>query len=144
MANQTYKLPLHGGCYCGHIQYEIVGEVLKEGVCHCRACQQLTGGACWPFLVVNSESLHISGDLKEFTRKGASGQKVHVGFCPECGSTLFGRPEVWPTIRTVSASSLDNPEFFSPSMHVWTEAMPSWMILNPDVPQFLDNPNEKK
>lgn len=68
-----------GRCFCGNIRYHIFDEVIKREVCHCRSCQHLTGGSSWPFIVVKSESLHISGDLKEFTRKGANGQ-VHLGF----------------------------------------------------------------
>lgn len=133
-----------GGCFCGNIRYEILEEPIKTGVCHCRSCQHLTGGSSWPFLVVKSESLHISGNLKEFTRNGGSGHKIHTSFCSNCGSTLFGRPELWPHIRTVSASTLDNSESFSPSMHVWTENAPSWVLLNPDIPQFLNNPTKKE
>jgi len=131
-----------GGCFCGNVRYEISHEIIKQGVCHCKACQHLTGGAAWPFIVVKSESLHILGDFKEFTRPGASGYPVHVGFCSHCGSTVFGRPEVWPHIHTVSASSLDTIKDFSPEMHVWTEDAQSWILFHPDTPQFLNNPKK--
>lgn len=131
-----------GGCFCGNIRYHISDEVIKRGVCHCRSCQHLTGGSSWPFIVVKSECLNISGDLKEFTRKGANGQ-VHLGLCPNCGSTLFARPEIWPHIRTVSASSLDNIESFLPDMHVWIEDAQAWVLFDPDVPQFKHNPEKK-
>lgn len=130
---------LYGSCYCGHIKYEITEEMLKKGVCHCHSCQKLTGGACWPFLVVKSESLQIQGLVKEITRVGDSGHQVHVSFCPKCGTTLFGRPEAWPSIRTVSASTLDKAESFMPDLHVWTEDKQAWIVLPHDVPQFLTN-----
>jgi hypothetical protein len=133
-----------GRCFCGKVRYEISDEVIKTGVCHCHSCQRLTGGSAWPFLVVKSEALHISGHVKEIMRTGGSGNQVHMGFCDNCGSTLFGRPEIWPHIRTVSATTLDKPEAFLPSMHVWTENAQSWMNLNSDVPQFPGNPIVKK
>ncbi len=136
---QTDLLLLRGGCYCGHITYEITEAVLKKGVCHCHSCQKLTGGACWPFLLVKSESLQIHGQVKYITRQGDSGHNVHVSFCPECGTTLFGRPEAWPSIRTVSASTLDKAEDFIPDMHVWTEDRQTWISLSHDVVQFLKN-----
>lgn len=136
---QVDLLPLRGSCYCGHITYEVTEEVLKKGVCHCHSCQKLTGGACWPFLLVKSESLQIHGQVKELTRLGESGHNVHVGFCPECGTTLFGRPDAWPNIRTVSASTVDNAKDFIPDMHVWTEDKQTWISMSPDIPQFSAN-----
>lgn len=125
-----------GRCFCGAIKYRIEADVLKSGICHCHACQQLTGGAAWPFIVVPQDSLIIQGVTKEFTRFGASGKPVHVSFCGTCGSTLFGRPEIWPHIRIVGASSLDDQTHFSPDMHVWTENAPKWALFDPSIPKF--------
>lgn len=129
-----------GACFCGNVKYEIADDILKTGVCHCHSCQKLTGGAAWPFLVVKSDALHVSGEVKEITRKGGSGNDVHMNFCSNCGSTLFGRSEVWPQIRTVSSVTLDKPDTFIPSMHVWTENAQPWMMFSKETPQFPGNP----
>lgn len=131
---------LKGGCYCKKIRYEILDDIIKTGVCHCRSCQHLTGGSFYPFIVIKRESIAIVGDIREFPRIGSSGQIVHYGFCPFCGSTLFGRPEVWPHIITVSASSLDDISNFKPSMHVWVEEAQPWIILDHNIPTFEKNP----
>lgn len=130
-----------GGCFCGKVRYTVNEPILKGGMCFCSQCRKITGGSSWPFVVVVSESLKVTGDaFKEYTRLGSSGKKVHAGFCSECSTTLFGRPELWADIRTISASTLDNPELFRMDMQVWTEDAPSWVILNPDVPVFPRNP----
>lgn len=123
-------------CFCGEIHYTIEANILKSGICHCYDCQRLTGGTAWPFIVVPYESLAVQGKTKEFTRPGASGKPVHVSFCGTCGSTLFGRPEIWPHIRIVGASNLDDKNLFSPDMHVWTEDAPDWTLFDPNVPKF--------
>ena len=102
--------------FCREIQYKIEANILKSGICHCRDCQLLTGGMAWSFIVIPQESLVIQGETKEFTRPGASGKPVHVSFCGTCGSTLFGRPEIWPHIRIVGASSLDDKTLFTPDI----------------------------
>lgn len=130
-----------GRCFCGNIKYEFEDLILNSGICHCYDCQRLTGGVAWPFIVVLDQSLSIQGTVKEFTRTGASGKKVHMGFCETCGSTVFGRPEFWPHIRTISASSLDDPQYFSPSVYVWTQDAPQWFLFDPDIPKFERNPN---
>lgn len=125
-----------GKCFCREIQYKVEANILKSGICHCPDCQRLTGGTAWPFIVIPQESLVIQGETKEFTRPGASGKPVHVSFCGTCGSTLFGRPEIWPHIRIVGASSLDDKTLFTPDMYVWTEEAPKWTLFDPNIPKF--------
>lgn len=133
--------PITGQCFCGNVKYTVSTPIIKTGMCFCSDCQKLTGGASWPFIVVQSISLSITGDtFTEYTRIASSGNKAHVGFCCKCSTTLFGRPELWPEIQTVSASSLDSPELFKPEMYVWTENAPSWVMLDPAVPNFPRNP----
>lgn len=131
---------IFGGCYCSSITYEIQGEVLNQGVCYCSDCQKLTGGSSWPFLFISTDSLKTHGELKTFVRMGRSGKKVKVEFCPECGTTLFGRPEFWQGCMTVSASTLNNPDIFSPKIHVWTKEAPKWTCLHENWTKFLQNP----
>jgi hypothetical protein len=95
-----------GKCFCGAIQYKIEANILKSGVCHCYACQRLTGGAAFPFIAIPQESLIIQGVTKELARLGASGKQMHINYCGTCGSTLFGRPEIWPHIRIVSSTPI--------------------------------------
>lgn len=130
-----------GGCFCGKVRYTIGEPILKGGICYCTQCQKISGGSSWPFVVVKGDSFKISGDtFKEFTRKGASGKNVRAGFCSECSTTIMGRPELWPDIRTISASTLDNPDLFHIEMQVWTEDAPSWATLDRNIPIFPKNP----
>jgi hypothetical protein len=129
-----------GKCFCGAIQYRIESNILKSGVCHCQDCQRLTSGAGWSFIIVPKESLVAKGETKEFVRQGASGKPARISFCGICGTTLFGKPEIWPHIVTVSASSLDDQSHFSPDMHVWTKDAPKWFIFDPEIQKFDCNP----
>ena len=38
------KIPFTGGCACGAIRYECSAEPIMMFKCHCRDCQQVTGG----------------------------------------------------------------------------------------------------
>ena len=80
------------------------------------------------------------GKLKEHTRKGGSGKNVHAGFYTTCSATLFGRPELWKGMRTVSASSLDNPAQFKSEMDVWLKEALPWVALNKHTEKFEQNP----
>lgn len=125
-----------GKCFCEAIHYKIEAGILKSGICHCHDCRHLTGGTAWPFIVIPQESLVIQGETTEFTRQGASGKPVHVNFCGTCGSTLFGKQEVWSNLRIVGASSLDDKTLFWPDMYVWTEDAPKWCLFDPSIQKF--------
>jgi hypothetical protein len=42
------KIPFTGGCSCGAIRYESTAEPIMMFKCHCRDCQQTTGGGFAP------------------------------------------------------------------------------------------------
>lgn len=129
-----------GQCFCSKIKYKITAPIIKSGICHCLDCQRLTGGSSWPFIIVPSNSLYTEGIFKEISRTGSSGKKVHVGFCSVCGTTLFGKPELWPHIRTISVSSLDDRTLHIPNMHVWVKDAAPWVLFDAKTPQFDKNP----
>ncbi|MEM8629130.1 MAG: GFA family protein [Chlamydiota bacterium] len=131
---------IRGKCFCGKVYYEGKSEILISGICHCADCQRITGGGIWPFVGILREVLVAEGPLKSWTRCGASGKSVEMQFCGVCGSTLFGRPERWPTLVTISASSLERDIPFAPKMHVWVQDMQTGILLDERIPQFLKNP----
>ncbi len=133
------KLPISGGCLCGKLRYQITAEPVGAGNCHCRTCQKATGSAYLAALFVPYESLEITGVYKEFASQSASGNTLHRGFCPECGSMLFGRNSGNDKIRPVSASTLDDPSIYQPNMDFWVSDAQPWDTMNPDLPKFAEN-----
>lgn len=136
MSQQVIK----GGCLCGAIRYKIKGEILNMAHCHCRSCQRATGSGYYPFIAINKEDIEFDGDVREYMRVGGSGKNISTGFCGVCGSTLYGRPEKWPTIMTISASSLDDPSPFEANMEVWLEDAQPWVTIDPLHATFQQNP----
>jgi hypothetical protein len=120
------KLPLTGGCLCGAVRYEIIESPKRMGLCHCRSCQRATGSAYYPFVATSANTLKTQGEFTWYGSIGDSGHKVSRGFCPKCGSMLFGKHDVLTDLRTVSASSLDNPLIFKPEIAVWLENALPW------------------
>jgi len=85
------KIPFTGGCSCGVVRYECTTEPIMMLKCHCRDCQQLTGGGFAPAVLVPAEAFRLTrGQLRyHFTPSIARG-KHKRGFCPECGSRVTG------------------------------------------------------
>jgi hypothetical protein len=130
---------LTGGCLCKKVRYEVTGEPLAELKCHCRSCQLATGSAYFPVIVVQPDTLKLSGELKTYSSPGASGAMVHRSFCPQCGTTISGHPEAYE-VRTISAATLDNPEVYQPKADIWMEDAASWDACLSNTQKFDRNP----
>ena len=134
------KLPISGGCLCGAVRYEILAEPIGAGNCHCRTCQRSVGTAYMPVLFVPYQALKISGQYKEFATTSASGNTMNRGFCPECGTALFGRNSGSDKIRPVNAATLDDPRVYQPHMDFWVSDAQPWDYMDPNLPKFDMNP----
>ena len=99
-----------GGCRCGRVRYELRGDPLKVGLCHCADCRSETGSAFlyygdWP-----ADRFAVIGTYK--TYHGRS-------FCPECGSRLF---HLGDDGAEICLGSLDeSPTSFTPSREGWVK-----------------------
>ncbi|MGV0025363.1 GFA family protein [Phormidesmis priestleyi ANT.L61.2] len=109
------------------------------GNCHCRDCQQATGTAFAAAILVPRSAVTIIGDVKYYDVMGGSGGIISRGFCPNCGSRLFGRPAIADFLG-IMAGSLDEPSGFCPAMDFYTASAEPWDYMNPDLPKFPQSP----
>src|SRR3954470_18426556 len=75
---------IKGSCACGRIKYQTKSTPLSITACHCKTCQQASGGPYLAFADFDREEL-------EWTQKPdvwRSGDVAERGFCRECGSTM--------------------------------------------------------
>lgn len=129
-----------GGCMCGAVRYECSADPLMAGNCHCRDCQRASGGAFVPALFVPKSALTITGDVKYYEVTADSGNTLSRGFCPNCGSRLFGRPAGMPDLVGIVAGSLDDPSWYRPAIDLYTASAQPWDYMNPDLPKFPHMP----
>lgn len=101
-------MSITGRCLCGDITYSITAEYVFAGNCHCVDCKRASGGGYAPTMFFPDTALSIIGDVKFYSSPGRSGKLVHRGFCPICGSQVFGKTDMMPGLTAVRAGSLDN------------------------------------
>ena len=83
--------------------------------CHCRDCQQSSGGPFSSFVIVPTEAFKLlQGSLRFHASPSQMGGKTHRGFCPECGSPIQAKPDSTPHIVAIRTASLDDPSWFLP------------------------------
>ena len=139
------KIPFSGGCTCGAIRYECTAEPIMMLKCPCRDCQQLTGSAFVPAVLVPAEAFRLTrGQLRyHFTSSIARG-KHKRGFCPECGSRVTGGEfEEQSQFVGILAGTLDDPSWFQPQMDIFVSDAQPWDQMDPATPKFDQYPPQR-
>jgi hypothetical protein len=122
------------------VRYECAAKPLFSGNCHCRDCQKATGSAYVPAFAVPMRAVKITGDVKYYESPADSGNTFSRGFCPTCGSRVFGKTSGFPQFVLITAGSLDDPSRFKPNMDFFTASAQPWDHMNPDLPKFAKQP----
>jgi hypothetical protein len=129
-----------GGCSCGAVRYETSAEPVFQGNCHCRKCQRATGSGYAPLLFFPVNAVSISGEVRHYSSAGGSGKPVQKGFCPVCGSQLFGEPAVMPGLLGIRAGTLDDTSMYKPAINIFTSSAAVWDHMDPSIPGFPQLP----
>jgi hypothetical protein len=132
--------PLTGGCLCGAVRYSCATEPVYSVNCHCRDCQKTTGSGYAPIFMLPIAAVTVTGDVTYYASAGDSGQSVKRGFCPTCGSQLFGQPAAMPGMLGIKAASLDQPARYQPVADMYANSAQAWDAMHPDLPKFAKAP----
>ena len=122
-----------GGCLCGAVRYEALGDPLGTCHCHCERCRRSSGAAFTTAVGFPAEGVIW---LKETPASYRSSESASRLFCPHCGSSVAHHwvdiGTMWPFIGT-----LDDPESVTPEFHLYTKEQLSWVKLNDGLPRHL-------
>jgi hypothetical protein len=129
-----------GGCACGAVRYEISAEPARHFYCQCRACQQATGTGHASVVVFPRAAVKMSGKTTEFARTADSGAEMVRGFCPTCGSPLYGKPGGNPDYMGFFVGGMDDPTCFKPQAAIFTASAQPWDRLDPGLKMFAAKP----
>ncbi len=124
-------------CACGQLRLACQGEPVRISMCHCYDCQRRTGSIFGVQARYEEKNVSISGKDKIFVRTGDSGGKVTFHFCPECGSTVYWRPEGLEGFWSVAVGNFADNTFPSPTVSVYHETRKHKWVgfpgLNPEI-----------
>lgn len=123
MTSSVPDLPLHGGCACGAVRYEVTEAIYHRTLCHCENCRRTTGAPCVAWFSVQVNGFRV---LKGAARTFRSSPGAVRSFCGACGTQLTfqidGRPEI-----DVTVCSLDEPERVPLADQTFTRSRLKWM-----------------
>lgn len=133
--------PFSGGCACGAIRYECTAEPTAMLDCHCRDCQQSSGGAFSSFVIVPKDAFKlVKGALQFHDSPSEAGGLNHRGFCAKCGSPILSRPDSVPHLVAIRPASLDDSSGYKSQMDVWTCDAQPWDKMDNGLPKFEKYP----
>lgn len=129
MGEGTYD----GGCLCDGVRYTVSGEPESSDICHCVSCRRAAGAQSVAWLTFPRGNFSfVSGEPVEYR----SSPEVVRTFCGGCGTSLTYRHDGAPDTIDVTTASLDLPEAFPPTYHVWMEDRVGWESVDDGLPQF--------
>jgi hypothetical protein len=124
-------LPLHGGCLCGGVRFELSEPLLDAGWCHCSRCRRRTGGPA------SLQGRIVPGSLRvlegaELVRSYRPADGFAKEFCGVCGSQLWSRDPAQPERRSVRLGVFDGDPGVRPSYHQYVTYAAVWDALPDD------------
>ncbi|KAL4913983.1 Mss4-like protein [Aspergillus aurantiobrunneus] len=123
-----------GGCFCGNIRIEYVGQPIASGLCHCNDCRKLTGALYSYSIIINRADLKITGTPKPVAKTADSGNRITNYFCSDCGTPIYGHgidtSGEPASVAILRAGLFDNPELLDqrkPVVEIYTRSRVSWL-----------------
>ncbi len=123
-----------GGCRCGAVRYEAVGEPVYVPYCHCESCRKATGAPVVAYVMFDRERVRFTeGERKIYE----SSPGVRRAFCPVCGTPLTWEG-VWGgrTITEFHIGTLDRPDAFTPDRHAFYGERIGWFDVADRLPRY--------
>ena len=105
----------NGGCLCGQVRFEALGQPYRVGLCHCLDCRKFHGALFSVCAIFAETAVTVSGETGEYRGRH---------FCRHCGSSVFGRSadEI-----EINLGSLDAPDQLIPTYEIWTVRREVWL-----------------
>lgn len=135
-------MALEGGCYCGALRYQVTGDPMFKGQCHCRECQYISGGNPNVLMAFPESGFsYTKGAPKEFRRSDLE-TPVTREFCADCGTHILAKAPGVPGAVVLKIGTLDDPAVFgSPQMAIFTCDQQPFHHIPDGVPSFERTPN---
>lgn len=123
-----------GRCHCGAVSYEFQGGPVYTALCHCSDCRRCAGAPAVAWIAVKSDDFSIRHGQPALYRSSPDAERW---FCGECGTGLYYVNEnVLPGLVDIQLATLDDPEAFSPQIHVQTADALAWEDELGELPRF--------
>jgi hypothetical protein len=127
----------NGACFCGAVQFVLVGQPVAMGYCHCESCRHWSAGPVNAFTLWKPDALTVmrgAPHIVAYSKTPNSSRK----WCGSCGGHLFTHH---PAADVVDVYAALIPQLiFAAGMHVHYQE--SVLPIVDDLPKMKDMPLE--
>lgn len=127
-----------GGCSCRAVRYQISAKPVRAFQCQCRDCQLDSGGGHSSVFVFPRSALNLTGAVREIARTSDRGATKRKGFCPDCGVSIYNKPDNVPELIGIYVGTLDDATTFKPDVVLYNARGYAWDFLDPNVPKVAE------
>jgi len=130
---------IEGGCQCGQVRFSIIGETRGTAICHCTSCRKAHSAPAVAWAMFKKSEVQISGSSFQ---KYASSAEAQRGFCSACGTQISFEAAYMSGLIDIAVCSLDEPEPFAPSLHLWHSEHIPWAEFADNLPRHSETPTK--
>ena len=129
---------MQASCQCGALTAEIQdGAEPVVVACHCIDCQKRSGSPYGSMVYYPEDFVAFAGEAREYSRPTDSGNTYTTGFCPTCGSTLYGKASGFPGIVGVTFGTIADATLPAPLRSVYEQSRHPWVMMPAETHGFL-------
>ena len=123
---------LSGRCFCGAVQYRVIGQPDDAFFCHCESCRRSSGAPVVAWGRVHQNRFEVTqGELSKF----ASSPEVTRSRCARCGTEVLYQHEDCSPDLDFPLATLRTPGDVAPRYHVRAAEKLPWIEINDALPQ---------
>ena len=124
-------------CFCGEVKFEVTGQPVAMGYCHCESCRQWSAGPVHAFTLWQPDALRVTqgaGKVGTYNKTPKSYRK----WCTKCGGHLYTDHPLWGVVDVYAALIPSLP--FEAGVHVnYQETV---LHIHDGKPKMKDMPKE--
>lgn len=125
---------LTGSCLCGKVEIQVPDKFEFIGYCHCSECRKWSGSAFAAGGLVEIEDFKItSGD--GFVSHYHKSEETDLGFCSNCGSSLFSK-KLKRGKYIVRLGVLNGNPTQRPDVHIFVASKAPWFEITDHLDRF--------
>jgi hypothetical protein len=124
-------------CFCGEVKFEVTGQPVAMGYCHCESCRQWSAGPVNAFTLWQPDALRVTqgaGRVGTYNKTPKSYRK----WCTKCGGHLYTDHPLWGVVDVYAALIPSLP--FEAGVHVNYEE--TVLHIHDGKPKMKDMPKE--
>jgi hypothetical protein len=126
---------IHGGCACGAVRYQLVGQPSNSMICHCQTCRRVSAAPVVAWVTFDKSNFAI---VKGAPSEYSSSAPVRRTFCSACGTPLTYQHRDHAATIDITSCSLDEPGAFPPTHHSWLSHDIAWVRFGDGLPAYQE------